>query len=349
MTSRRPLTLLLAVLAAALCVAGCARSGGTSSAGVGKLLSDTFGGRQAIHGGRLDVALDVTAKGLQSFKGPLSIRLSGPFQTGAAGTLPKFDFNLSFASSGSNIAVGAVSTGTKGYLRLGGHAYVLPGTVFDRLAKSGASKGNSGVSLKTLGIDPRRWVKDVRNLGEEDVAGVRAIHLTAGIDVTRLLGDVDRVLRKAGGLGVTGSGSQLPAGLSPQTRTKITRSIDTARVDIWTGKADHALRRLALDVHFDVPADLRPAGSSGQSGEIKLDLSIANLNQPQPIAAPANPRPLSDLTAALQQLSSAAKGQGSSGSSSAPSAAAASKYDACVTKAGNDLAKIQACSSLLGK
>lgn len=349
--------MLAALLALAAAVAGCGGSGAGTSASAGKLLADTFGGGGThVRSGDLSVALDVQATGFASFRGPLHVALDGPFQTGRPGTLPKFDFNLSFASAGSSISAGAVSTGTKGYLKLGGHAYVLPDSAFKSLAKTGGSTSkSSGISLKSLGIDPRRWVTNVRKVGEESVAGADTIHLSAGIDVPQLLNDVNTVLGKAGALGVSAAAGAVPSGLSAATRTKITRSVDRAHVDIWTGKDDHALRRILLNVHFKVPADLLPKGSPGQSGAVKLDLSIANVNQPQPIGAPANPRPLAELTAALQQLAAQAQGAaggtgGTTTTTPAPAApASGSKYDACIAKAGTDLAKIQACSSLLGQ
>ncbi len=121
-----------------------------------------------------------------------------------------------------------------------------------------------------------------------------------------------------------------------------------ADLDVWTGKADHALRRIRVAVTFDVPEDLRGAGGRPQKGTIGLDLAIGGLNQPQAIGAPADPRPVGELTAALQQVLGQAQAQGQgaaggAGSSSQP------KYDACVQAAGADLAKAQQCAPLLGQ
>jgi hypothetical protein len=338
----RGVTALLAlagVLVAAV-AAGCGSSAAGSGAGAGTLLADTFGsGGTHIRSADLNVSLRVQAKGFKSFTGPVDVRLAGPFETGKAGTAPRFDFDLRFASAGSSVVAGAVSSGTKGYLKLGGRAYVLPASSFKQLAGSGLAGKGSGFSLESLGVDVRRWVKDVKTVGEDSVAGTPTIHLTAGLDVPRLLADLDTVLGKADVLGVGNATGALPSGLSAATREKIARSIDRARVDIWTGKSDHALRRFALDVRFDVPAALLPKGSTGQSGEVALDLTLADVNRPQPIAAPANPRPLSELTAALQQLAAHAQSAAGSGST----------YNACVAKAGTDLAAVQRCSGLLGQ
>jgi hypothetical protein len=348
MGSRRAVALLAAVLATAAAVAGCGSSSAGSTAGANRLLADTFSaGGTHVHSGNLTIALDVRATGFPTFKGPLAVRLSGPFDSGKKGTPPKFDFDLDFTGPGSKIAAGAVSTGTHGYLKLGGHAYVVPQSSFRRLG-SGVSNKGAGITLKSLGIDPRHWVKDVRTVGEADLGGTRTVHLSAGIDPPRLLKDLGAVFGTAGAFGL---GTNAQGGLDAATRDKIAHSIDHAHVDIWTGKSDHVLRRLALDVRFDVPAKLRPKGTSVQNGELRLDLTLAGVNQPQPIGPPANPLPLSDLTTALQQLAAQAQGgaaqpQGSAGS---PPSGSGSKYDACIAKAGNDLAAIQRCSSLLGQ
>ena len=122
---------------------------------------------------------------------------------------------------------------------------------------------------------------------------------------------------------------------------------------MWTGKTDHALRRIRVDVKFDVPEKLRAAGSKAEKGTITLALTIAGLNEPQAIGAPANPKPIGDLTAALQQVLAQAQGQGQAqgGSTSGSGSASSSqpKYDACVQAAGSDIAKAQRCAPLLGQ
>jgi hypothetical protein len=350
--ARRLVPLALVVALAGALLAGCGSGGG--HADVQALLSQTFGPDKPVHSGRLDLRLEVDAQGLQSFQGPLAIHLAGPFQSQGTGKVPKFDFDVAFATGGSTLRAGAISTGDKGYLTLQNRAYQLSDQLFKRLQQSRKAALPAGQAkqqaptLQALGIDPRRWLRNARRVGEEDAGGVRTVHLAAGIDVPRFLADVNTLLGKAGRLGVTGATNGVPSSLTAAQRDKIARSIQDAKVDVWTGKDDRALRRLAIDVRFDVPADVRAKGTPAQKGRVRFELGIADLNKPQAVGPPANPRPLSELTAALQQALGSAQASGSqAGGSSAGSGAAS--YDQCVAAAGADLAKEQQCAALLGR
>ena len=358
MRSRSSILLALVCLAA-LVVAGC--GGGSSSKPspeVTKLLGDTFGSNKPVKSGRLDVHVATDTTGVPGLQGPLDLRFSGPFQSQGTGKTAKFDFDLALRRGGSTLRAGAVSTGDKGYLKLIGNAYRLDDKAFASLQKSGsqaansATKKNGGLSLSKLGIDPRRWLQDAKEEGTESVAGTPTIHISSSIKVGPMLADVNRLLAKAGNLGAS-TGQSVPTSLDAATRAKIEKSVKQADLDVWTGKSDHALRRIRVNVRFDVPEKLRSDASKPQKGTIGLDLTIAGLNEQQAIGAPANPRPIGDLTAALQQVLAQVQSQGQAQSGgtagSGSSSSSQPKYDACVQAAGSDIAKAQQCAPLLGQ
>ncbi|MDP9344764.1 MAG: hypothetical protein M3P44_03400 [Actinomycetota bacterium] len=354
MRSRSPILLALVCLAALL-VAGC---GGGSSSGpspeVTKLLGDTFGADKPVTSGRLDIRLSADATGVAGLPGPLDLRFTGPFQSRGAGRTAKFDFDLALRRGGSTLRAGAVSTGDQGYLKLIGNAYRLDDKAFAALQKSGnqaaasATKKDGGISLSKLGIDPRRWLRDAKEEGSEQVAGTPTVHVSSAIEVAPMLADVNRVLAKAGTLGAT-AGPSVPTGIDPVTRSKIEKSVKQADLDVWTGKADHALRRIRVHVRFDVPENLRSDRSRPEKGTIGLDLTIAGLNERQAIGAPAAARPIGDLTAALQQVLAQAQAHGGGTAGPGSSSSTQPKYDACVQAAGSDISKAQECASLLGQ
>jgi hypothetical protein len=322
---------LVCLTLAALVAGGCGGGDGAStSPQTAKLLADTFGAAKPMRSGRIDLTLDVRARGLPNLREPLVAHVTGPFQSTGAGKAPKFAFDLDLASGASKVQAGAISTGTKGYLTFAERAYALPDGAFGSL---GTGKPGSGLSLRALGIDPRRWLRDARQEGEADVIGARTIHLAAGVDVERLLADVDRLLAKAGSSGVAGAtGTQVPTSLDADTRRTIERSIRAASMDIWTVREDHALRRIAVDVRFDVPRDARPKGSAQQSGSVRFDLAFAALNQEQAIGPPAHARPVAELAAAMRQVLGGNR-----------------RYEQCLQDADADLAKAQACAELVGQ
>lgn len=351
----------LLLLIAPLLVAGCGGGSGGGDASTSQLLKDTFSGGKTVKSGKLSVTLGFEAKGLPTLTGPIALKLTGPFQSQGAGKLPKFDFDLDLAAGGQTVQAGAISLGDSGYLKFGGQAYSVDKTLFDQF-RTGYEKSqqqskskDSGPSFKALGVDPARWLKDARKTGTADVGGTSTFHITSGVDVPRFLADVNTLLSKAKNLG--GSTTQnVPQGLSPQVQSIIERSVRSARVDVYTGESDHTLRRLALSVSLLVPKDAQKSAGGLQSGELRFDLQLADLNADQTIKAPSGARPLSDLQQALGTATgTATRPSGTTPApttppaptTTTPSAGAPKAYLDCVQKAGTDIAKVQQCASLL--
>ena len=97
----RPRLLLLALTALlALVVAGCGGDSGSSASSdtsVDDLLKQTFTGEKKVESGKLDLSLKIDIQGGSSqVQGPISLSLSGPFQTQGKGKLPKFDIDAAF-------------------------------------------------------------------------------------------------------------------------------------------------------------------------------------------------------------------------------------------------------------
>jgi hypothetical protein len=116
----RPLLLCL-IAALALVVAACGGgSEASSDTNVNTLLAKTFKGNKKVESGKLNLSLRVNAKGTQSADGPISLSVSGPFQTQGKGKLPKFDISFAFEGAGQSIKAGLVSTGTKGFVNFQG-------------------------------------------------------------------------------------------------------------------------------------------------------------------------------------------------------------------------------------
>ncbi len=332
----RPWSLVLPV-AAALALAGCG-SGGSGQA-TGTLLKDTFGAAKPVSSGNLALAVDVAAPGISGLPSPLHVRLEGPFaKTTAAG--PRFDFELRLGTGANPVSVGLIATGGQTWVRIGEHAYTLSPDVFRRLTGSAKAKASAGITLRSLGVDPRTWLRDVRDQGNETLRGEQTVHLTAGVDTPRFLTDLNKLLGRAGSIGAGAAG--LPSGISAARRAQLAASVKSAHVDIWTGARDHQLRRITVVVDVDTPQD--------HNGTVKLDLALSGLNAPQAIGPPANPRPLSDLTAALAVLSqrkAAAAGSAGTGGGSSATPAPGETYAQCISRSGGDVAAAQRCANLL--
>jgi hypothetical protein len=365
--SARLVAVLLLLALAPLGVSAC--GGSDSSSGDGDataLLKDTFGANHPIRSGRVDATFDVDLKGLAQLTEPIALHLTGPFRSNGGKRLPDFALELDLQSGSRPVTLGAVFANGGAYLTLEGQSFNLGSDLYAAFkagyekAKAGSGSSSAAPSLSALGISPLRWLKDPQRRGTEDIAGTQTEHVAAGVDVDRLLQDVSTLLGKARDVtsaGGSATGTQVPTQLTADQRAAIARSVKSAKVDVWTGQKDHTLRKVALDVQVDVPEDLQARAGGLKTGHVIVQITLAQLNQPQKIAKPAGARPLSELRAVLQQLglTGAAGGASGSGTATTPEAAAPSattpgpqeQYAQCIQKAGEDLAKVQTCAGLL--
>ena len=257
-------------------------------------------------------------------------------------------------------------------MTLGGTAYVLPPTIFNRFKQSFASaaaKQNANKSkntFSTLGIEPLKWLKNPQVEDDETIGGVDTKHVSADVDVPKFLDDVDTVIKKAAPTSGT-QGSQLPkTSFTPAQKKQIADSVKNARFDVWSGKDDKIIRKLAVSLNFDTPKGANaPQGIA--SGSLDFSVTLTDINKPQTITAPANPQPFAELQNQIRGLLGQLQGQGGSGGSGGSGGGSGgnggsgsgsgsggsgggtgnSAYVNCIAKAGGDIAKAQKCADLL--
>lgn len=360
MTRSLQVILLALIAALAIGVAACGSSSSdsaSSSTDVNTLLSDTFKGNKDVKSGKLNLSLKVEPKGVQGVNGPVALTISGPFQSQGKGKLPKFDIAFAFEGAGQNIKAGLTSTGEKGFVNFNGTDYVVSDQVFNQFKagfeqaqKNGTSKQQQ--SLSSLGLDPRQWLTNPKNEGETKVGSDEVIKITGGVDVNKLLEDVNQALQKTKSLGVQGT-QNLPSQLTAAQKKQVTDAIKDPKVEIYTGKDDKILRRMVISLGIVAPKGSSTTGSA----TVNFDLSISDLNKDQTISEPSNAKPFDQLLSQLGGLGlgglGAAGGTGStgggssSGSGSAPDNAKLQKYSQCVSAAGSDVAKARECAKLL--
>jgi hypothetical protein len=351
---------LLALLVAAAAMVAACGSGGGSSDSVDGILSQTFETGKAISSGRISLDLNADLKGAKGISGPVGLKLSGPFQSQGKGKLPTFDLNFSVAASGSSFSAGAVATATQAFVKFSGTTYTVPSDIFS-LFKKGYEQTQTSTSTKkstttfaSLGIHPRTWLVNARKVGTETVGGAKATHITAKIDVSKFVDDLNAIVGKANTLGVTGGTS----GITAIQKLEIVRSVKSSSVDVYSGESDRILRRLTVRVDLDVPVEARSSVAGLSTGTIKFDLLLADVNKNQSISAPTGAtKPLSELLnrfglGGLTAGSGSSAGSGSTTttpSTTTVTPSASKKYLDCLTKAGQDLTEVQKCAALVGQ
>jgi hypothetical protein len=359
---RRLAAVLIAVVAAGA-IAACGSSSSSTSADAQTLLKETFSGSHKISSGVLNFGVTISPSGSSVVKGPISLNLSGPFQSRGSGQLPASNFTISASALGHHGQLGVVSTGGGAYVILKGSAYQLPSSDFSKLQQGFASSSNGSGStggLAKLGIKPLDWLTNPTTVGSESVAGTATTHIRAQVNVTALLSDLNTFLQKASASAGT---NKIPTTLPPAVQQQIAQKIKNPTVDIWTGNSDHTLRKLALNLNVPVSGQGSTELGGLTSAGIGITLQYSGLNQSQTITAPTNVQPYTQFAAklqgVLQQVQSSfggslgaqtATGSGTataSGGSGTPNANNVTKYTQCIQKAAGDVTKMQKCASLL--
>ena len=130
---------------------------------------------------------------------------------------------------------------------------------YEQAQKNGTSKQQQ--SLSSLGLDPRQWLTNPKNEGETKVGDDDVIKITGGIDVNKLLEDVNQALQKTKSLGVQGT-QNLPSQLTAAQKQQVTDAIKDPKVEIYTGKDDKILRRMVISLGVVAPKGSSTSGSA---------------------------------------------------------------------------------------
>lgn len=359
----RALLMLLAAAAAALVVAACGGSDDKNDEDAQALLEQAF--KKPIKSADMTLDMSFKADGVEQLKDPVRVKLSGPFQSNGEGKVPILDFDLSVQGGGQSITAGLGSTGENAWVSFRGTDYEVGEETVARYARQleTAAKQNKDKTLSDFGVDPSSWVTGASKEGDENVAGAATEHVSGDVDVAKMLDDLNKLVDRAGSLGVQNA---RPQKLTEDQQKQVEDIVKDPKFDVYVGKDDDIVRRVSVDLNFEVPEDDRSKAGGLEGGSLTFDLQFANIGGDQRVEEPRNAKPLSELTQQIGGLGAlgglgGAGGAGGSGSGggttttpapgaggSTPDADAFQKYSDCVAKAGGtDQAAIQKCADLL--
>lgn len=293
--------LLLAGVAALLASRGS--HGGPS---VQQTLNQALAPGAGLRSGRLDLSLSESSRGASALPVTRSLRVQGPFASGAPGRLPSFALTVE-ARDRHDLRIAVTSTGRRLFVALGGKPFVAPASTLRELgrryaqASAGAASaaGSASGAPGSMRIDPRRWVLAPRAEGGASVDGSSAVHIGGRLDLVRFLIDADRVAPGGGALGLGSSGVGASA-LTSVRQAALARSLTSSHVDVYAGRDDHLLRALRATAVLNVPLDARPLLGGLSAARMTFELAFSDVNRAQVILAPAHPRPAGALLTALR-------------------------------------------------
>ncbi|HTN25979.1 MAG TPA: hypothetical protein VL120_18465 [Solirubrobacteraceae bacterium] len=282
-----------ALVVAVLCLAGCGGSSGgsaTPAAGAAKtraLLQQTFGPNPAATSGRISGTIDITVTGVPRYTGPVSLSMSGPFDTAPAGGTPQADLSLGIRLRDQIYGASMFLVGDDQVLiGLGPSAYQVPAALAATIRKPLAGSRNVlGSVLDVFAIAPGRWAANAKMAGNASVGGVDTVHMTAGIDLPTFFDDAARFTRVLTSLRFTEIAG-LPQVITPRMRAALVRSVTSATGDVYTGASDHVVRRAHFDIRLRPSAADRRLLAGIRTMRLVGELGVSDVGAPQKVAAP---------------------------------------------------------------
>ena len=290
---------LLALLACLLVAAGLAACGDDEGEGgtpvdegtdAATVLDRTFADDQKIESAVIDLAFDFNVERADA-SSTFRAQLKGPVDASGGEGLPIFDFQGTLTGESPSRTLdesgGATSTGDAAFITYKDTNYeVDPQTfqflngAFEASEQAGQSESQTPEGLPAI----RDYLTDVQNEGTEDVEGTETVHVSGAVDVDGLVEQVRPLAEQASALGL-GAGGQIP---TPAELDALAELVRSATFDVWSGAEDSLLRRFAATIVLDQP------GGAG-TAELKFDLTLADVNEPQEVEAPEDVRPLTEL------------------------------------------------------
>jgi hypothetical protein len=287
---------VVVLLFAALVLASC--GGGDDTEDVQDLLDKAFSA--SIKSADLNVDASIQLKGSPGLERPVRISAAGPFRTNE-GKLPSVDIELKIGTDGGGqtVTTGFLSTGDRAFVKFQDVFYEQPKSQVARANRSIAENSGKRGSLRALGLDPRSWLAEAKDEGEEEIAGVNTRHVSGTLDVEAVMRNLNRFVRRSGDALGGATGQDPPQPLSAEDIRKVGEVVRDPTFHIYVGEDDDIIRRLAGKIEFEVPGDNRQELGGIESGAIEFEIEFADVNGDQEIEAPASARPLSALTDSL--------------------------------------------------
>jgi hypothetical protein len=306
-------------VALAVVLAGCGGSssedkatkdaaGKPNSAEVKKLIDDTFGPNDKATSGNIAGTIDMAVKGLERYKEPIQVSVTGPWTETGSGSTPDAKFDISLGLRGGILGGDLYLKGDQALIGLGSTAYTIPASIATALRAPMEKHPDNALSavLAVFHIAPQRWAKDPRVVGNERVAGIDTIHATADLDTKAMWLDLAALAKRLTALRITDI-TGLPREVNREARAALERSVKSASGDIYSGADDKVLRKAKFNLLIKPSRKDRETLGGFTSIKVTGNLDVSDVGSPQKIAVPPTRGSYDALQVSLNALAEAVK------------------------------------------
>lgn len=287
---------MLALLALAAAGSGCGSDDDGGDTAQAKQLLDRAFAKNA-DSGELDLQVKAEVEGVRSLKGPLALRLTGPFKSAGAKRLPLLDWDVSFNGAGQRLVGGVISTESNAYLIFQQQAFELGEDSFARLSERlRLSERERPLTPGGLGIDPGAWLKDAEVEDGDSIGGDSTRKISGSIDVRKALRDVVDVIDSPA---VRRRLERQGQPALPKPREKDLKQLEDAVEDVdveMNVDENDFLRRFLAEVQFNAEGE---GDNPDVKGKLSFDYVLRKVGGDPVIRAPGGARPLRELLGGL--------------------------------------------------
>jgi hypothetical protein len=265
----------LACLLALLALAGC---GGDGEESATDILSETADNLGDIRSG--DLSLELLFSGKNGER--QGFRLEGPFALNG-GELPDADLDYVQIAGAEEAQVRFISTGEKAFVEVAGTAYELPPELVAEIKEATGDLETDGLGEQ---IELGNWIENPSRAEGGTVGGTDTDRIAADLNVVNVVNGLVEIAAAFGG-------AESPSRVEGQAAEQLRRAVDTARIEVYTGKDDRLLRRLVISMDFSPKAPAEVKNILGVS--VDFHFAISDPNKDVNVSPPENVRPYTDL------------------------------------------------------
>jgi hypothetical protein len=298
----------VALLVAALVIAGCGGSGTSGSAATqskadgltaGQVLAKTGKAMDGVKSARFTASLAVGQTGSTGATSALLLRAAGT--AGDVKGAPAADVAMTLKAGLTTMALRVRATGHHAWLGYRGRWYVIPASKA-RSAGSGASPNlGSSAAIAGLGIDPQAWAKS-STVTVEQRAGTKVYHVVTTADTAKIMGDLVKLLTSSAVARAVATNGSAGAELNllkqdPALLKALQKALVSASAQEWVDASTFRLDQGQLDARFSFSS-----GAATNGFTIHVVYQLGDFGAPVRVVAPRHALPFEQLSKGLSAL-----------------------------------------------
>lgn len=286
----RPLAAALAVCALATAATGCGDGDSAADTPPKTLLSEAAS--KQIDSAEVSMRTSADIPGFPILGSKIAITGSGPFVANGPDALPTFDWRVLMRAGGQSFPARVSGVDGQVYVEFMGQFYEADEQLIEQLGlKAGAAKQRA-TSLAQLGLDPDKWLTNVKVADGEEIGG-DSTRMVTGTVVKRAVVDNLLEIVDTGDLSKAGEAFEGVPEIDEETTDKVVDAVDSAKVEVNVDD-DGYPRRVYAKLHFTMPKDVKDTAI--EDGTIVFDLVLEQVGDVKvDVTPPFDPDPLSSL------------------------------------------------------